>query len=170
MPAYGDLVIIVTPKGKRSLRRVDENQDMHTQDGILRHGRCGRSAVRFRSLYDARRAVPHPEAHAERYRQGRQTPDADPLSQGYRVYLHASRRGPEPHGHRSGHRIGQPDRGPVVVLRHDRKGAYVRGQGGIPQARPEEPGVGRGGAERDHALSGHRGRLRRRDRRGRPVP
>ena len=24
MPAYGDLVIIVTPKGKRSLRRVDE--------------------------------------------------------------------------------------------------------------------------------------------------
>ena len=31
-----DLVIIVTPKGKRSLRRVDENQDMHTQDGILR--------------------------------------------------------------------------------------------------------------------------------------
>ena len=36
MPAYGDLVIIVTPKGKRSLRRVDENQDMHTQDGILR--------------------------------------------------------------------------------------------------------------------------------------
>ena len=36
MPAYGDLAIIVTPKGKRSLRRIDENQDMHTQDGILR--------------------------------------------------------------------------------------------------------------------------------------
>lgn len=36
MPAYGELVIIVTPKGKRSLRRVEENQDMHTHDGILR--------------------------------------------------------------------------------------------------------------------------------------
>lgn len=35
MPVCGDLVIIVTPKGKWSLRRVDENQDMHTQDGIL---------------------------------------------------------------------------------------------------------------------------------------
>lgn len=36
MPVYGDLVIIVTPRGKRSLRRVEENQDMHTQDGVLR--------------------------------------------------------------------------------------------------------------------------------------
>mgnify|MGYP001475915115 CR=1 FL=1 len=72
MPAYGDLVIIVTPKGKRSLRRVDENQDMHTQDGILRMADvveapfgsevCTRSACRTAS-----------RAHAERYRQGRQT-------------------------------------------------------------------------------------------------
>ncbi len=35
MPAYGELAIIVTPKGKRSLRRIEENQDMHTQDGVL---------------------------------------------------------------------------------------------------------------------------------------
>ena len=36
MPAYGELVIIVTPRGKRTLRRVEEKQDIHTQDGILR--------------------------------------------------------------------------------------------------------------------------------------
>ncbi len=35
MPAYGDLVIITTPRGKRHLRRVEEKQDLHTQDGIL---------------------------------------------------------------------------------------------------------------------------------------
>lgn len=36
MPAYGELALITTPRGKRSLRRIEENQDMHTQDGILR--------------------------------------------------------------------------------------------------------------------------------------
>lgn len=36
MPNYGDLVIIVTPQGKRHLRRIEENQDMHTQNGVLR--------------------------------------------------------------------------------------------------------------------------------------
>ena len=35
MPAYGELVIITSPRGKRHLRRVEEKQDMHTQDGIL---------------------------------------------------------------------------------------------------------------------------------------
>ena len=149
MPAYGDLVIIVTPKGKRSLRRVDENQDMHTQDGILRMADvveapfgsevCTTLGVPYRiqkpTLNDIVKGVK------------RQTQILYPKDIGYICM-----------------RLG------VVVLRHDRKGAHVRGQGGIPQARPEEPGVGRGGAERDHALSGHRGRLRRRDRRGRPVP
>lgn len=36
MPAYGSLVIIITPKGKRYLRRVEEGQDWHSTDGILR--------------------------------------------------------------------------------------------------------------------------------------
>lgn len=36
MPAYGELVIVVTPQGKRRLRRVEENQDIHSQEGILR--------------------------------------------------------------------------------------------------------------------------------------
>ena len=35
MPAYGSLVIIVTPKGKRHLRRVEEGQDWHSTDGVL---------------------------------------------------------------------------------------------------------------------------------------
>lgn len=35
MPAYGSLVIITTPKGKRYLRRVEEGQDWHSNDGIL---------------------------------------------------------------------------------------------------------------------------------------
>ena len=170
MPAYGDLVIIVTPKGKRSLRRVDENQDMHTQDGILRMADV--VEAQFGSEVCTTLGVPYriqkPTLNDIVKGVKRQTQILYPKDIGYILY--ASRRGAEPHGHRSGHRIGQPDRGPVVVLRHDRKGAYVRGQGGIPQARSEEPGVGRGGAERDHALSGHRGRLRRRDRRGRPVP
>lgn len=36
MPAYGELALIVTPRGKRVLRRIEENQDMHTHEGILR--------------------------------------------------------------------------------------------------------------------------------------
>ncbi len=35
MPPYGSLVIIVTPKGKRHLKRVEEGQDWHSGDGIL---------------------------------------------------------------------------------------------------------------------------------------
>ncbi len=35
MPAYGQLVIIVTPKGKRHLKRVEEGKDWHSGDGIL---------------------------------------------------------------------------------------------------------------------------------------
>ncbi len=35
MPPYGSLVIIVTPKGKRHLKRVAEGQDWHSGDGIL---------------------------------------------------------------------------------------------------------------------------------------
>ncbi len=35
MPAYGELVTIITPKGKRSLRRVEEKQDIHSQEGII---------------------------------------------------------------------------------------------------------------------------------------
>ncbi len=36
MPVYGELALIVTPRGKRMLRRVEENQDIHTHEGILR--------------------------------------------------------------------------------------------------------------------------------------
>ncbi len=35
MPDYGSLIIIVTPKGKRHLKRVEEGQDWHSGDGIL---------------------------------------------------------------------------------------------------------------------------------------
>lgn len=35
MPAYGDLILVSTPRGKRSLRRVVQNDDWHTTDGIL---------------------------------------------------------------------------------------------------------------------------------------
>ncbi len=35
MPGYGDLVILISPRGKRYLRRLEEGQDMHFQEGIL---------------------------------------------------------------------------------------------------------------------------------------
>ncbi len=35
MPAYGELMIVVSPQGRRRIRRVEENQDMHTQEGVL---------------------------------------------------------------------------------------------------------------------------------------
>ncbi len=35
MPAYGELFILVSPKGKRSLRRLMEGQDIHGNDGII---------------------------------------------------------------------------------------------------------------------------------------
>lgn len=36
MIGFGNLAIVVAPRGKRTLKRIEENQDMHTQDGILR--------------------------------------------------------------------------------------------------------------------------------------
>ena len=35
MPPVGSLVIVVTPKGKRRLMRVEEGQDWHSADGVL---------------------------------------------------------------------------------------------------------------------------------------
>lgn len=35
MPAYGELFILVSPKGKRSLRRLMRGQDVHGNDGVL---------------------------------------------------------------------------------------------------------------------------------------
>ena len=35
MPAYGDLIILTTPKGKRMLRRLEEGNDIHGNDGLL---------------------------------------------------------------------------------------------------------------------------------------
>lgn len=35
MPKYGELIILVTPKGKRSLRRLVENQDVHGEGGVI---------------------------------------------------------------------------------------------------------------------------------------
>ena len=35
MPAYGDLIILVTPKGKRIMRRLEEGNDIHGNDGLL---------------------------------------------------------------------------------------------------------------------------------------
>lgn len=35
MPAYGDLIILVTPKGKRMMRRLTQGDDIHGNDGVL---------------------------------------------------------------------------------------------------------------------------------------
>lgn len=35
MPGYGELFILVSPKGKRSLRRLTEGQDIHGTDGVI---------------------------------------------------------------------------------------------------------------------------------------
>ena len=35
MPEYGDLIILISPRGKRYLRRLEEDADMHFQEGIL---------------------------------------------------------------------------------------------------------------------------------------
>lgn len=35
MPAYGELFILVSPRGKRSLRRLMEGQDIHGSDGVI---------------------------------------------------------------------------------------------------------------------------------------
>ena len=35
MPAYGDLFILVTPKGKRIMRRLTEGDDIHGNEGVL---------------------------------------------------------------------------------------------------------------------------------------
>ena len=35
MPSYGDLAILVSPRGKRYLRRIVEGQDVHGNDGVL---------------------------------------------------------------------------------------------------------------------------------------
>jgi len=35
MPAYGDLVILLSPKGKRYLRKLEEKIDIHGADGVI---------------------------------------------------------------------------------------------------------------------------------------
>ena len=35
MPAYGELFILASPKGKRSLRRLEEGKDIHGNDGVI---------------------------------------------------------------------------------------------------------------------------------------
>ena len=35
MPAYGELFILVSPKGRRSLRRLAEGHDIHGNDGVI---------------------------------------------------------------------------------------------------------------------------------------
>lgn len=35
MPQYGDLVILASPRGKRHIYRIEQGQDLHTQDGVL---------------------------------------------------------------------------------------------------------------------------------------
>lgn len=36
MPQYGDLVILASPRGKRHIYRIEQGQDLHTQDGVMR--------------------------------------------------------------------------------------------------------------------------------------
>ena len=36
MPNYGDLAIIMTPRGKRRILRLEEGKDLHTGEGVLR--------------------------------------------------------------------------------------------------------------------------------------
>lgn len=35
MPRYGDLVILLSPRGKRRIMRIEEGRDWHTQDGVV---------------------------------------------------------------------------------------------------------------------------------------
>ena len=35
MPQYGDLVILLSPRGKRRMMRVEDGKDWHTQDGVV---------------------------------------------------------------------------------------------------------------------------------------
>ena len=54
MPAYGELFILVSPKGKRSLRRLMEGQDIHGSDGVIPAPRLAEVAfgVEVRTLQD----------------------------------------------------------------------------------------------------------------------
>ena len=36
MPSYGELAIIMTPRGKRRILRVEQGKDLHTGEGVLR--------------------------------------------------------------------------------------------------------------------------------------
>ncbi len=36
MLQYGDLVILASPRGKRHIYRIEQGQDLHTQDGVMR--------------------------------------------------------------------------------------------------------------------------------------
>jgi tRNA (adenine57-N1/adenine58-N1)-methyltransferase len=35
MPAYGEMIIVLTPKGKRRILRLEEGKDLHTGEGVL---------------------------------------------------------------------------------------------------------------------------------------
>ena len=57
MPAYGDLIILVTPKGKRMIRRLEEGNDIHGNDGVLLASDI--AAAEFGSAVRTQQGVPY---------------------------------------------------------------------------------------------------------------
>lgn len=56
MPNYGDLIILMSPRGKKYLRRLEEGQDIHSGDGIL--AAADLAAAEFGSEVKTHQGVP----------------------------------------------------------------------------------------------------------------
>ena len=57
MPAYGELVILASPRGKRSLRRLTEGDDIHGNDGVL--AAADIAAAEYGGIVRTRQNVPY---------------------------------------------------------------------------------------------------------------
>ena len=125
MPQFGELIMLVSPKGKRYLFRLEQDKTMHTQDGVIATGDIaetqfgGQVRTHMGKPYRLIRPILHDLIKGVK----RQTPDH--LPKGNRVHLPKTGHRPGLPGHRGGQRLGRFDRGPVLVRRGNRHGVYL---------------------------------------------
>ena len=157
MIPYGSLVIYMTPKGKRYLKRLTEDEDWHSKDGILFSRDIAQADFGDTVMTSMGKPIQVMEATLQDRLKGvkRQTQIIYPKDIAYICM----RLGAGP-----GRVICEAGR-TLLVLRPHGPCRQSRGQGRIRQARPPDSGMGRARRQRRNSRAGCQERLLRQKRR-----
>ncbi len=95
----GKLILLISHKGKRYLRKLETGGEVHTHDGKLLMDEVAEAG--FGQYVKTHLGRPYLilKPHPARPYQGRETPDADHVSQGNRVPDDEAGHRPRLHGH-----------------------------------------------------------------------